>query len=500
MGGASTEIGDGTTAILLEGAHFEPRSIARTARRHKLGSEASRRFERGVDTALAPHAAARAAALLVEYAGASVTGRGDAVFPVERTAIHIAVALPAKISGADIDAETVTRHLTAVGCAVSGSDVLTVQPPTWRPDLTDPYDLVEEVIRLTGYDEVPSVLPKVPPGRGLTSRQRLRRRLGTALAATGYVETPCYPFLSASVFDELGLNADDPRRRALKVANPLSDEEPLLRTTLLPGLLAALRRNIARGATDVALFETGLVFRPDAGMPSPPRPGVDAPPSAAELDALAAALPRQPERIAVVLAGRREDAGWWGDGRTAQWADAVEAARTVAWGANVDLDVRADEHAPWHPGRCAALYAGDRLVGHAGELHPRVVAALELPERTCAMELDLDLLVPADAPDVLAPALSHYPPATQDVALVVDGSVPAADVTAALRAGAGDLLEDIRLFDIYVGQQVGEGKKSLAFTLRFRALDRTLTSEEVNAAREAAVAEAQRRTGAQLRS
>jgi phenylalanyl-tRNA synthetase beta chain len=146
------------------------------------------------------------------------------------------------------------------------------------------------------------------------------------------------------------------------------------------------------------------------------------------------------------------------------------------------------------------LYAGDRLVGHAGELHPRVVAALDLPDRTCAMELDLDVLVPADPPAVLAPALSPYPPATQDVALVVDQSVPAADVTSALRAGAGELLEDIWLFDLYVGQQVGEQKKSLAFTLRFRALDRTLTSEEVNAAREAAVAEAERRTGAQLRS
>ena len=504
MGGASTEISAETTSILLEAAHFEPRSISRTARRHKLGSEASRRFERGVDPDLAPHAAARAADLLIEHGGAGVIGRGETVFPAARPTIDIAVTLPARVVGSDIDAGTVVRHLAAVGCAVSesgqASGQLSVRPPSWRPDLTDPFDLVEEVVRLHGYDTVPSVLPRVPPGRGLTPRQRLRRRLGAALAASGYVESPSYPFLGVSAFDALGFAGDDPRRVALALANPISDEEPLLRTTLLPGLLYALRRNIGRGLTDVALFETGFVVRPVAAPPTPPRPGVHGPPSADELAGLHAALPAQPERVAVVIAGMVERPGWWGSGRPAEWADAVEAARVVAWSAGVELAVRADEHDPWHPGRCAALYVDNRVIGHAGELHPRVIANLELPERTCAMELELDLLLPEEPPPVMAPAVSAYPPATQDVALVVDRSVPAAAVTDALRDGAGELLEAIRLFDVYEGPQVGADKKSLAFALRFRAPDRTLTSDEASAARAAAVAEATRRTGAQLRT
>ena len=200
-----------------------------------------------------------------------------------------------------------------------------------------------------------------------------------------------------------------------------------------------------------------------------------------------------------MLSGDRDRRGWWGAGRPASWADAIEAARLVADQARVTLTVSADQHAPWHPGRCAALHVDGRLVGHAGELHPRVVAALGLPERTCAAELDLERLGAAHQP-VPAPRISTFPVATQDVALVVDSTVPAAEVERALRDGAGDLLESLRLFDVYRGPQVGEGKVSLAFALRFRAADRTLTAEEATDAREAAAAEAARRTGAVQRA
>ncbi|MFF1797963.1 phenylalanine--tRNA ligase subunit beta, partial [Kitasatospora sp. NPDC058263] len=201
------------------------------------------------------------------------------------------------------------------------------------------------------------------------------------------------------------------------------------------------------------------------------------------------------------LAGERVPSGWWGKGAPASWADAIEAARAVARAAGVELAVRQGRLAPWHPGRCAELVVAgtDRVVGHAGELHPRVVKALGLPERTSAMEVDLDLLTADGAVRVSGPAVSAFPVATQDVALIVDGAVPAAEVEAALRAGAGELLEAIRLFDVFTGEQVGEGKKSLAYALRFRAADRTLTADEASAAREAAVAEAVARTGAVLR-
>ncbi|GAA2481650.1 phenylalanine--tRNA ligase subunit beta [Streptomyces thermolineatus] len=510
MGGANTEIADqgeeggGTREVVIEAAHFDAVSIARTARRHKLSSEASRRFERGVDPEAASAAAQRTVDLLVLLAGGSAeAGVTEVAADSAPRTVTMAADHPDRVAGTVYGREKVVRRLQEVGCDVRGTDELVVTVPSWRPDLTDPNDLAEEVVRLEGYEKLPSTMPKLPSGRGLTEPQRLLRRVGRALAGAGYVEALNYPFLGQQAFDALGLEADDARRRTVRLANPLSDEEPELRTTLLPGLLATLRRNDGRGSHDLALFETGLVFRPSGDEQAPPRLRVDRRPTAEELASLDAALPAQPRHVAVVLAGAREPSGWWGPARPAGWADAVEAARTVAREAGVELIVRQDRHAPWHPGRCAALFVRsggeELLVGHAGELHPRVVKALHLPERTAAAELDLDRVRGASEGPVQARRVSAFPVATQDVALVVDASVPAADVEAALREGAGDLLEAVRLFDVFTGEQVGEGKKSLAYALRFRAPDRTLTVEEASASRDAAVAVAAERTGAVLR-
>ncbi|MEV4557996.1 phenylalanine--tRNA ligase subunit beta [Kitasatospora sp. NPDC049285] len=510
MGGASTEILDpvvdaetgavtGTTEVIIEAAHFEPVAIARTAKRHKLPSEASKRFERGVDPEAARAAAQRAVDLLVLIAGGTAeAGVTDIAAPHPVRTITIDADLPDRVAGAVYGRETVARRLQEVGCTVAGADVLEVTPPSWRPDLTDPYDLAEEVIRLEGYDNVPARMPTVPPGRGLTEAQRFHRRVGVALAGAGYVEINAYPFVGEAAFDGLGLDADDARRRTVKLVNPLNDAEPALRTTLLPGLLGALRRNVGRGNTDLALFETGTVFLPKDEHKVAPRLPVDRRPSEEQLAELNAALPHQPRRVAVALTGERIPSGWWGKGAPAGWADAVEAARTVAAAAGVELTVRQAQYAPWHPGRCAELLVGDEVIGHAGELHPRVIKALHLPERTSAMELDLDLLF-EDGRRVSGPPVSAYPVATQDVALIVDAAVHTADVEAALRDGAGELLESLRLFDVFTGEQAGAGKKSLAYTLRFRATDRTLTADEASAAREAAVAVAAERTGAVLR-
>ncbi|WP_019634502.1 phenylalanine--tRNA ligase subunit beta [Actinomadura atramentaria] len=505
MGGLATEIDDASTAMVIEAAHFDEIAVARMARRHKLHSEASYRFERGVDRELPRYAAYRAARLLAELGGAEIVpGESSAESPVAAAAIPLAPDYPDRVAGVAYGRETVVRRLEQVGCAVAADgDALAVTPPSWRPDLTDPADLAEEVIRLEGYSAIPSRAPRPAAGQGLTPVQRLRRRVGRALAGAGYVEAINFPFAAEKDWDALQLPAGDPRRRALRLANPLSEDEPLLRTTLLPGLLKTLARNAGRGFGDLALFERGVVFRPDAGadgsveVTATPRPPVDRGPSAGEVASLNAALPDQPERVAVVLAGEREPSGWWGRGRPATWADAIEAARTVAREAGVELRVAADRHEPWHPGRCAALYLGDELVGHAGELHPRTIKAYGLPPRTCAMELELRRLGEPAAPR--APHVSTYPVATQDVALTVGADVPAAEVEAALRDGAGELLESVRLFDVYTGEQVGEGHRSLAYTLRFRAADRTLTAEESGAARDAAVAAAAERTGAVLR-
>ncbi|MGW6740303.1 phenylalanine--tRNA ligase subunit beta [Streptomyces sp. NPDC055025] len=515
MGGANTEIADltahpttgeaqGTTEVVIEAAHFDAISIARTARRHRLASEASKRFERGVDPEAASAAAQRTVDLLVLLAGGSAeAGVTEIIAPSAPHSIAMPADHPDRVAGVAYGRETVVRRLQEIGCDVYGQDELVVTVPSWRPDLGEPNDLAEEVIRLEGYENLPSTLPTPPSGRGLTERQRLHRRVGRALAGAGYVEALNYPFIGDAVLDAFGLPADDARRRTVTLVNPLSDEEPALRTTLLPGLLTALRRNDGRGSHDLALFETGLVFRPTGEETVPVRLPVDRRPTEEELATLDAALPGQPRRAAVVLAGAREQAGWWGAGRPADWADAVEAARTVAREAGVELTVRADQHEPWHPGRCAALLATvdgeETLVGHAGELHPRAVKALGVPERTCAMEIDLDLLERAGTGALRAPRISAYPVATQDVALVVARDVPASEVERALREGAGELLESLRLFDVFTGEQIGTGRKSLAYALRFRAPDRTLTVEEATAAREAAVALAAERTGAVLR-
>ncbi|MGW4142189.1 phenylalanine--tRNA ligase subunit beta [Streptomyces mirabilis] len=508
MGGANTEIDDTegtTTEVVIEAAHFDALSIARTARRHKLASEASKRFERGVDPQAASAAAQRTVDLLVLLAGGTAdAGVTEVIAPSAPHSITIPANHPDKVAGVDYGRETVVRRLQQVGCDVYGQDELIVTVPSWRPDLTDPNDLAEEVIRLEGYENLPSTLPKPPAGLGLTGRQRLHRRIGRALAGAGYVEALNYPFIGEHVFDQLGLAADDPKRKVVKLVNPLSDEEPALRTTLLPGLLHALRRNDGRGSHDLALFETGLVFQPQDELRVAGRLPVDRRPTDEEIASLTAALPVQPRHAAVVLAGAREEAGWWGKGRPADWADAIEAARSLAREAGTELLVRAGQYGPWHPGRCAELAVvvdgQEKVIGHAGELHPGVLKTLGLPARTCAMELDLDALEQASAGLPKGPKISTFPVATQDVALVVDKTVPHVDVEAALREGAGELLESIRLFDVYEnGEQLGEGKKSLAYALRFRADDRTLTVDEASAARDVAVALAGERTGAVLR-
>ncbi|MEU7074168.1 phenylalanine--tRNA ligase subunit beta [Streptomyces narbonensis] len=515
MGGANTEIADpvtdpetgivaGTSEVVIEAAHFDAISIARTARRHKLSSEASKRFERGVDPQAAAAAAQRTVDLLVLLAGGTAeAGVTEISAPSAPRTIAMPANHPDKVAGVDYGRETVVRRLQEVGCDVYGQDELVVTVPSWRPDLNEPNDLAEEVIRLEGYENLPSTLPKPPAGRGLTERQRTHRRVGRALAGAGYVEALNYPFIGAQALDNLGLDADDARRRLVTLVNPLSDEEPALRTTLLPGLLGALRRNDSRGSHDLALFETGLVFRPEGQPGVAVRLPVDRRPTDEEVAEVNAALPAQPRRAAVVLAGAREQAGWWGKGRPSDWADAIEAGRTVAAEAGVELIISADQHAPWHPGRCAAFHVevdGEKvLVGHAGELHPRVVKAFGLPARSCAMEIDLDLLEKANEGPLKAPRISSFPMATQDVALVVAAEVPASEVETALREGAGELLESVRLFDVYTGDQLDEGTKSLAYALKFRATDRTLTVDEATTARDAAVALATERTGAVLR-
>ncbi len=499
MGGRTTEMSETTTRVLVESAHWDAPSMFRTGRRHKLTSEAGRRNERGVDPEVCEAAADRVATLLAELGGGTVDPGVTVVGgPPPRRTVTIPLDLPARVTGMDIASHTTVAHLEAVGCTVeAGTDTLTAELPSWRPDLADPFDLVEEVARVVGYEHVPSVLPPAPSGRGLTAAQALRRRVGRTLAGEGYVEVLTFPFIGEADLDRLGLPADDPRRTTLRLANPLSAEEPLMTTTLLPGVLRTVARNVGRGQGDVALFEVAQVTRP-RGVGAPIL-GVDRRPDTAEWEALEAAVPEQPLHLALAVGGERDRSGWWGEGRAATWADAVETARVVARSLGLELTVRNAARAPWHPGRCAELLVDGASVGHAGELHPRVCRDLGVPARTAVAEIDLDALLVRAVP-ARAPEFSSFPVAKEDVALVVDADLPAAVLAATLREGAGPLLESVRLFDVWTGPPVPEGRRSLAFALRFRSPERTLTEQDTAAAREAAVALATQRHGAEQRA
>ncbi|GAA1106132.1 phenylalanine--tRNA ligase subunit beta [Tsukamurella strandjordii] len=498
MGGASTEVGDDTVNVILEGAIWNPVKVFRTGKRHKLSSDAAKRYERTVDPAISVWTVREAARLLTEIAGGTIVGEiTDLGSYGERPQVVIAADRPDRVAGITYPAGTTVRRLTQVGCAIEGSENLTVTPPTWRPDLTMPADLVEEVLRLEGLEQIPPVLPAAPGGRGLSPRQQRRRIVSRALAHTGHVEVLTGPFLPAGVFDTWALDADDPRRTTTKVLNPLEADRPSLATTLLPGLLEILARNVSRGQRDLALYSIAQVVLPSEKTVAVDPIPVDRRPTAEQIDELNASLPVQPEHVAVVFTGLREPAGPWGAGRPADATDAFEAVREIGRASNVELTLRSAQYAPFHPGRCAEVLAGDVVVGHAGELHPAVLERAGLPPRTVAVELDLDAIPLTQV--LPAPRVSPFPAVLQDVAVVVDAAVPAASVQEALTAGAGELLEAISLFDVFTGAQVGEGRKSLAFALRFRAADRTLTEDEASAARDAAVAKASEQVGAVLR-
>lgn len=504
MGAASTEVRADSTDVLLEAAVWDAAAVSRTQRRLHLPSEAARRYERGVDPAVSVVALDRCAALLADMAGGFVEPkltdwrgeppRDDWSLPP----IRMATDLPDRVAGVAYPAGAAARRLGQIGCRIAqDGDTLTVTPPSWRPDLLQPADLVEEVLRLEGLEAVPSVLPSAPAGRGLAPVQKRRRAIGKSLAQSGYVEILPTPFLPSGVFDLWGLPADDPRRSTTDVLNPLEADRPQLATTLLPALLEALGRNVSRGIVDVALFALAQVVRPTDQTRGVGLIPVNRRPTDAEIAMLDESLPHQPQHVAAVLAGLREPRGPWGAGRPVEAWDAFEAVRNIARASGIGVTLRPAQYLPWHPGRCAEVLVGETSVGHAGQLHPAVIERSGLPKGTCAVELNLDAIPIVEA--LPAPRVSPFPAVFQDVSLVVSADVPAQLVQDAVREGAGDLLEHIALFDVFAGPQIGEHRKSLTFALRFRAPDRTLTEDDASAARDAAVQRAAEKVGAVLR-
>jgi len=493
MGGLSSEITETTTEIALEAVNFCPVCIAKNSRRHKLSSEASRRLERNVDPSLPEFASARFVQLLTAHSSATHVATLVAGEPVYAPVVTIDPTYISKILGFEVSNSEVSRILRLVGCDVDEKS-WTVDPPSWRADLLGIADFTEEVARMIGYDKIPSILPPRPKHATLTPTQKRRRAVATMLANRGFAEVQTFPFTNQSTIDAMGFVAECASTYA--IANPMSEEFPLMRVHLVPGLIEVAARNISRGAKDFAIFEMGSIFRSSQKLVTAISPSLDKRPDQKVIDEIFASVPSQAYHVAGLLVGKIENENWQGKARSYTWQDAIEYAQEILALCNLDWSIKRSDFAPWHPGRCAELIVDGKAVAHAGELHPRVIAKYGLPERSVAFAVGLSAL--PDSELVRPTVVGTMPAALQDVALIVDENISAADLEAALRAGAGDLLESITLFDRY--DKIGDGKISLAFTLVFRAQDRTLTGEEVSAMREAATNQAAKSCGAIVRT
>jgi phenylalanyl-tRNA synthetase beta chain len=493
MGGQSSEISESTTEIALEAVRFDPVCVAKNSRRHKLSSEASRRLERGVDPSLAEFASARFVQLLTAHSSAKHVATVVVGKPKYAPLIDLDPDFIPKLLGLEISPSEIARVLRIIGCDVD-EKTFVVDPPSWRWDLLTPTDLAEEVARMIGYDKIPSILPPRPNHASLTPTQKRRRAISAMLAARGLAEVQTFPFTNQETIDQMGFVGE--RAATYRIANPMSDELPLMRVHLVPGLIEVAARNISRGAKDFAIFEMGSIFRSSQKLVPAVSPVIGSRPDAKTISAIYGSVPPQAFHVAGLLVGKIEEENWQGKARAYTWQDAIAYAQDILRLCNLEWTVKRSDFAPWHPGRCAELIVDGKAVAHAGEIHPRIISKYGLPERSVAFAVGLSAL--PDSQIVRPSSVGTMPAAVQDVALIVDAKISAQEVEQALRKGAGDLLESIKLFDRY--DKIGDGKISLAFTLTFRASDRTLTGAEVTAMREAAVTAAQKATGAVLRT
>ena len=474
MGGERTEVNDATTTVLLEVASFDPASVLRTARRHQLLSDASKRFEKTVPAATVPFGAARCAQLITQLAGGHVVGRDDhGGEPPPAESIRLRPARARSLLGIEVAGEEQAALLERIDCTVAGEgEQLAVTPPAWRPDLRIEEDLYEEIARVYGYDRIPQSVPSSGQVGGRGPRDEAVRAVRRSLAGAGWAEALLLPFFSVTDVDALHLSGGDRRSSVITLVNPLSKEESALRTTLLPGLLRALRRNVNRQVADVALFEVGRGFLP----PTDDDPGAPGGPGGVT-------LPAEPLLLGFAATGMFEQPRHDEPGRVVDVYDVLGAVEVVRLVLGLPpLDVEAADDAPYHPGRAARLLLDGAVIGVVGELHPRVVATFDVPARTLAGEVRLDLLTAQGLRAAEPVQPSPLPGARFDVAVIVAEDVPAATVERVVRAAAGQTLSSCRLFDVFTGSQVGDGFKSLAYALRLDDSERQLTDADVTAA------------------
>ena len=485
MGGFETEITDTTTTVVLESADFYGPCIRRTARACGLSSEASGRFERGVDSETTIKALDRAAQLLQEMGACTVCEGIVDVYPNPKQANYVTFT-PEQINnhlGTNIAKDVMLNIITSVGFDVTKdeNDEITVKVPSWRNDVTCMADISEEIARLHGFDKIKSTLPNGVSMQGTQSaKQTFIDKVKTSLSSQGLYETISFALTNEETFNKLNIPQDSPLRKAVPIMNPLSDEYPLVRTTLLSSIFDNLARNLARKNDDVALFEVGSVFFPKA-LP-------------------VTELPDEVVKIAGAITGRRHIQGWNQTNDMVDFYDAKGIVEELLHNVRVNrYTVEAGTHYAMHPGKTALFKKGRDVIATVGEVHPAVLAAYGITKPVYIFELDVDTVMKYIAKDLKHKALPKYPATSRDLAMLVDVDVNASDIEKAMTKAAGQNLVEITLFDVYTGKQVEDGKKSLAFSLTFQSNDKTLTDAEIDPAIEKIVAKLQKDFNANLR-
>lgn len=485
MGGFETEITDTTTTVVLESADFYGPCIRRTARACGLSSEASGRFERGVDSETTIKALDRAAQLLQEMGACTVCKGIVDVYPNPKQANYVTFT-PEQINnhlGTNIAKDVMLNIITSVGFDVTKdeNDEITVKVPSWRNDVTCMADISEEIARLHGFDKIKSTLPNGVSMQGTQSaKQTFIDKVKASLSSQGLYETISFALTNEETFNKLNIPQDSPLRKAVPIMNPLSDEYPLVRTTLLSSIFDNLARNLARKNDDVALFEVGSVFFPKA-LP-------------------VTELPDEVVKIAGAITGRRNAQGWNQTNDMVDFYDAKGIIEELLANLRVTrYTVEAGTHYAMHPGKTALFKKGRDVIATVGEVHPAVLSAYGITKPVYIFELDATTVMKYMAKDLKYKALPKYPATSRDLAMLVDVDVNAADIEKAMTKAAGQNLTQITLFDVYTGKQVEEGKKSLAFSLTFQSNDKTLTDAEIDPAIEKIVAKLQKDFNANLR-
>ncbi len=465
MGGLATEVTDKTINVILESASFNGPSIRRTSTSLGLRSEASGRFERGVDTVLCHNALNRAANLL-ENMDACQTVKGIVeAYPIIYRPAVIKVSPKAMNTriGVEISREEMVSILKKLEFKVddSGADLI-VTAPSWRQDVTCDADISEEIARMHSYDKIKSHQPILAVTQGRQDvTEDVRDRMMDCLVASGLDEVATYSFVHPHIFDKLLLPADDPRRLAIPIKNPLSDDFSIMRTTMLPSLLATAAYNLARQREGVKIFEIGRTFIPKA------LPLTD--------------FPMEKRVLGAVLCGRREDLNWTHSKDNMDFYDMKGVLESLMDNLQIhDYDLIPSQEPYLHPGKsCAVQYQG-QIIGNLGELHPLAAKNFDLPEDTYVLELSMEPLVPAATKVSQYHHLPKFPGTSRDIAVVVPEKVTMKDLVAVLKANAGPFIKEVKVFDVYTGKQVPQGQKSMAFNLTFQAADKTLKDTEID--------------------